>query len=72
MASGLLLAEKLDAIADGLLIGGLFTLVYSIGWGFSAEDNTYRFLVVTVGLLVALGLGYAKFIAPSTQQKQRS
>lgn len=52
-------------IADGLLLGGVFTLLYGIGWGLAQSgDNRYRFLVVSVGLLVALILGYVRFVNP--------
>lgn len=51
-------------IADGLLLGGLFTLVYSVIRGFGTDDNTFRFLVVSVGFFVSLVLGYVKFIQP--------
>lgn len=59
---GLSLAHRIDVISDGLLLSGVFTLLYSIGRGFAAEDTAYRFMVVSVGVVVALALGYLKFI----------
>lgn len=56
-------------ISDGILLGGVFTLIYSILRGFSAQDNIYRFIVVTVGLIVALILGYIKFVKPHSSSK---
>ncbi|MBI2589641.1 hypothetical protein HYW32_01255 [Candidatus Berkelbacteria bacterium] len=70
MAIGLLSSEKFRVIADGFLFGSLLTLLYSVGWGFATEDNRYRFLVVTVGLVVALALGYMKFVAPQGDSKR--
>lgn len=61
LATSLLLAEKLGVIADGLLLGGIFTLLYGVGRGMAADSNKYRFLVATVGLVVTLVLGYVKF-----------
>lgn len=63
----LLLLNKIFLIADGLLLGGVLTLMYSIIRGFESGDEMFRFFVVTVGLIVALVLGYIKFIKP--QQK---
>lgn len=65
LALSLILLDKLLIISDGLLLGGVFTLAYSIIRGFSAEDEKYRFIIVTIGLLIALFLGYVKFIKPS-------
>jgi hypothetical protein len=58
----LLLAPKILIISDGILLGGVLTLLYSISWGFTTPDNKYRFLIVTIGLCFALILGYLKFI----------
>jgi len=57
--------KKILIIADGLLLGGLLTLIYSVMRGFGTEDNILRFIVVTVGLIISLFLGYVKFIRPS-------
>lgn len=58
----LMLFKQLLIISDGLLLGGVFTLLYSVVRVFASGDDTVRFVVVTVGLIVALGLGYKKFI----------
>jgi hypothetical protein len=58
--------KQLAVIADGAILGGVLTLIYSIIRGFEAQDDIFRFLVVTVGLLVALTLGYLKFIKPQS------
>jgi len=56
-------------ISNGLLLGGVFTLVYSIVRGFMTADTKYRFIIVTVGLLITLVLGYIKFIKPQKEQE---
>lgn len=58
---GLLLSHRLELFADGLLYGGVFLLLYSIIRGFMSEIATYRFLVTSIGLVVALVLGYFRF-----------
>jgi len=57
-------ASKIKMIADGVLLGGVFITVYSIIRGFMSESSQFRFLVVTIGLIIALVLGYVKFIKP--------
>jgi len=57
--------RRIDLFSDGFLLGGILTFGYSILRGFSAEDNTFRFVVVSIGLLIALGLGYVRFIRPA-------
>lgn len=58
----LLLFEKILILSDGILLGGIFTLVYAIIRGFGNHDEMFRFFVVSVGLLVALFVGYWKFV----------
>lgn len=60
----LTLLHKIEVMSDGFLLGGLLTLLYAIVRGFGSDDNKFRFLLVTVGLIVALILGYLKFIRP--------
>lgn len=62
VAIGLLLENRISVLADGALLGGVFTLLYSIGRGFAANNSKYSFVSVAVGLVVALGLGYQRFI----------
>lgn len=61
----LTLFKKILLIADGLLLGGVLTLIYSIIRGFGSGDNMFRFIVVSVGLAISLFLGYIKFIEPA-------
>ena len=63
--ASLTLFRSILLIADGLLLGGVLTLIYSVLRGFGTEDNMFRFIVVSVGLFVSLILGYVKFIRPA-------
>ena len=62
IAISLTIFKKVSLIADGLLLGGILTEFYGIFRGFSAGDLKFEFITVTVGLTVALSLGYLKFI----------
>ena len=55
---------KIKMMADGILLGGVFTTAYSIIRGLMSDDSRFRFAIVTAGLLIALVLGYIKFIRP--------
>lgn len=59
---GVGLSHKLDVLSDGILLGGVFTLIYGIGRGLASDDEVFRFIVVTIGLAIALGLGWWKFV----------
>lgn len=59
-------------IADGLLLGGVITLLYSVVRIFESGDDKVRFVVVAVGLVVALVLGYRKFSLDSTHSGRKS
>lgn len=62
---GVMYSQKLDVVADGMLLGGIFTLLYGMGRGIASQDEVFRFIVVVVGVAVALGLGYWKFAKPN-------
>jgi hypothetical protein len=65
----LTLIKNLQIISDGLLLGGIFTLIYSIGRGIEAEDTKFRFAVVTIGFIISLIIGYIKFVKPMSKEK---
>lgn len=70
----LTLLKQIVIIADGVLLGGVLALGYSVIRGFSSNDDMVRFLVVSASLLVALTLGYIKFVhnfTSSTKSKKR-
>ncbi|MCR4326061.1 MAG: hypothetical protein NUV52_00195 [Candidatus Roizmanbacteria bacterium] len=69
LAVGLLFSKNLLVIADGAMVGGIFTLLYSVIRGFQADDAQFRFVLVTVGLVIALVLGYLKFIRPDAKSR---
>lgn len=58
----LTLLNKIQMIADGILLGGVFTIMYSIMRGVMTENSQFRFLIVTIGIVIAFILGYIKFI----------
>lgn len=58
----LTLLSKIKMIADGILLGGVFTVIYSIIRGLMCESSQFRFLIVSIGLIIAFILGYIKFI----------
>lgn len=63
------LLKDIELISDGLLFGGLLTLLYSIIRGLSADSSQYRFVVVAISFVIALVVGYLKFIKPGQPVK---
>ena len=55
-------SEQLKVISNGLLLGGLFTMVYGVGWVIFSGNSVARFWVIAFALLVTIGLGYVKFV----------
>lgn len=62
MGVSLVRSEQLRVISNGLLLGGLLTMVYGAGWAIFAGQSIARFGVVVFALAVTLGLGYLKFV----------
>lgn len=65
----LTLLSKIKMIADGILLGGVFTTIYSIIRGLMTENSQFRFLIVVIGLIIAFVLGYIKFIKDREPKK---
>lgn len=53
---------KIDVIGDGITLGGVFLLFTSLVTSLGNESGLFRFLTVTVGLVVVIFLSYWKFI----------
>jgi hypothetical protein len=49
-------------ISNGLLLGGVFSMLYGIGWIIATDTSITRFLVMTAALLITLGLGFVRFV----------
>lgn len=58
----LVLSGQLRVISNGLLLGGLFTMLYGAGWVIFSGNSAARFYVICFALIVSIGLGYAKFV----------
>jgi len=63
MAIAVWRAEGLPVIGNGLLLGGVFTMLYGAGMAVIATDTIVRFLVITGALAVTIILGYRRFVA---------
>lgn len=62
MAVALTLGDSVTVLSNGVLLGGLFTMLYGVGWGLASGNSITRFVVLVVALVVSLGLGYLKFV----------
>jgi hypothetical protein len=62
MAVSLVRADQLPVISNGLLLGGVFTMVYGVGWIVATDTSVARFFVMTAALAITLGLGYVRFV----------
>ncbi len=62
LVASISLLGKILYLSDGLLLGGVLTLGYAIVRGFGSGNEMFRFIVVTIGLIVVIFLGYWKFV----------
>ena len=68
-------AAQFQVVSNGLLLGGVFTMLYGVGWIAFTGTSITRFLVMTAALMVTLVLGYIRFvrknkISPATEGEQ--
>ena len=62
MATSLVRADRLPVISSGLLLGGVFTMLYGVGWISFTGTSVSRFVVMTVALVITFALGYVRFV----------
>lgn len=62
MAISLFMPEHLKVFSNGILLGGLFTLLYGTGWSFAGGNSRARFFVILVAVLLAIAFGYLRFV----------
>lgn len=53
---------SLEIIANGLLLGSIFTLLYGTVLSMISENRITQFIVISVSLAVTLAIGYMRFI----------
>jgi hypothetical protein len=70
MAISLVMSDKLRVISNGLLLGGLFTMIYGVVWVIFSGNSVARFVVIAFALAVAIGLGYLKFVRGRGQRAE--
>lgn len=58
----IVLEKRIQILSEGTLIGGLLTLLYSIGRGFASEESKYVFVAVSVGLIIVAYTGLRRFV----------
>lgn len=61
LALGLLLAWRAASLADGLLLGGVFLLLYALGRSFAGQSDRFSFLMAGIALAVSVLLGWLRF-----------
>jgi len=62
MSVSLIRSEQLRVISNGLLLGGLFSMLYGAGWVIFSGTGTARFVVILFAFAITIGLGYVKFV----------
>ena len=62
LAVSLFLPEHQAVLSNGILLGGVFTMIYAVGMTVSSNASVVRFVVVAVALGVTLAIGYLKFV----------
>lgn len=54
---------RMAVLSNGLLLGGVFTMIYAVGMSLSGADGQVgRFFVALGALVVTVGAGYLTFI----------
>ena len=61
VASMLIRTERIPVITNGILLGGLFTMIYAVVMSLSASNNWPRLAVMAGALVVTAGVAYWKF-----------
>lgn len=62
LAASIIGLSKIDIIGDGTTLGGVFLLFYGIIRAFASQESQFRFIAITVALIIIVGLTYWKFL----------
>lgn len=62
MSVSLIRSEQLRVISNGLLLGGLFAMLYGAGWVIFSGTGVARFVVILFAFAITVALGYVKFV----------
>jgi len=62
LAVSLFLPETQAVLSNGILLGGVFTMIYAVGMTVSSNVSVLRFVVVAIALAVTIAIGYLKFV----------
>jgi hypothetical protein len=66
LAISLFLPELQAVLSNGILLGGVFTMIYAVGITVSSNASILRFVVVAIALAVTIAIGYLKFVRRRT------
>jgi hypothetical protein len=69
MVGSMFLEKRNRTLTNGLLLGGLFSLVYGSTVGFSAGSALVTFITVGIGLIAVIVVGVRRF-SPSREAKE--
>lgn len=69
MAVSLVRPGRLPVISSGLLLGGVFTMAYGVGWTVFTEPSVGKVLTVAGALAVTLFVGYLRFVRRQGEAK---
>jgi len=64
LALSLIRWDRAIVLSNGLLLGGLFTMVFGIGLTLAGGDDVWRFVVLGIALTITVVLGYLRFARP--------
>ncbi len=62
MGVSLVRSDQLRVLSNGLLLGGLFTMIYGVGSVLFAGESWIRLVVILFATAITVGLGYIKFV----------
>lgn len=61
LALSLVRSDRVIVLSNGMLLGGLFTMVGGIGLSIAGGEGVARFLVLSAALAITVVLGYLRF-----------
>ena len=62
MGISLVRSEQLRVLSNGLLLGGVFTMLYGVGWIIASGESWARLVVIFFATAITIALGYVKFV----------
>lgn len=65
---GMTTIKRVEVFSSGFLYGSIFTLLYSVARGLGSNQALFKFILISISLVLVAGVGYFRFVKESLKK----